>query len=139
MRRAAATALTGALVALAAPAIAACGSHSSCVPAALQLSGTTVSAGGTTVLSSPASSCRLHGVTGATYVVTLQTLGRSAPALVARVRPAPDGSFSVTVRVPTTASPGQAVLSVAGSAFDASCQAHSGKCAGYAVGLSIAP
>ena len=139
VQRAAATLAAGSLVALAAAPLAGCGSHLTCLPPALHLTQTTVPAGGTTVLSSPVSPCKLPGVAGTAYVVTLLTLGRSAPVVLVTVRPSPDGSFSVPVQVPTAATPGQAVLSVTGSAVDATCKGTNRTCADYAVGFSIAP
>lgn len=137
VQRLAATFIAGALVAMATPSVTGCGSRPTCLPPALHLSQTTVPAGGTAVLSSPISTCRLPGVARATYVVTLLTLGRSAPVQLVKVRPSADGSFSVPVQIPTATTPGQAVLSVAGSAFDAACERRSRKCSDYGVALSI--
>jgi hypothetical protein len=118
-------------------ALEACSSPSTCSPPALHLSTTRVAPGATTTLSSPASSCPLPGILDATYVVTLLTLGRSAPAELARVRPRADGSFSVLVRMPVAAAPGDAVLSVSGSVDDAACHGSNRKCAEYGIALSL--
>jgi hypothetical protein len=49
-----------------------------------------------------------------------------------------DGSFSATVDVPATASPGEADLSVGGSAYDEPCD-DGESCAGYSTLLILLP
>ena len=113
--------------------------HTPCLPEALQLTKSVVPAGGATELSSPPSKCKLKGIARASYSVTLETIGRQSPLVVATARPLPDGSFRLTIHLPEGTSPGEAVLDVGGSAYDAACRDTSDKCASYGVGLTVIP
>jgi len=103
-----------------------------CLPSRLAVSPATVKVGGSVVLSAPAFTCGATYAAGKTYTVTLGLVGRSEPKPLGSVAVNPDGSFRATLSIPATASPGEAYLTVGGSAFDDCGKDGTGSCAGYA-------
>lgn len=111
-----------------------CGTSSSnrCLPSRLAVSPTTVSAGGTVVLSSGPFACHASYPRGKTYTVILGLTGRGEPRSLGQVPVNQDGSFRATLVIPSDVSPGQTYLTVYGSAFDAPCKdTRNGSCAVY--------
>ena len=108
-----------------------------CLPSPLHLSRAHVRAGTTLTVSSAAFACAARYPSGKTYALILGQGGRAAPLRLAVVAVHRNGAFKAKVRVPLTASPGEAYIMVRGSPFDDCRDAPSGSCAGYAVRLNI--
>lgn len=111
-----------------------------CLPDQPQLSSTRVPAGGVVTLSGAPVRCRIHGISHATYVVSLVTFATTSSSSgtfrLTTLHPNRDGSFSQVVRLPSTASPGDGQIQVDGSVLD-HCTDQGGKCAGYLVPVTI--
>jgi hypothetical protein len=97
----------------------------SCYPSRLVISPTTVSAGGSVVLSSGPFECHASYPPGKTYKVSL------GPLFLGTVPVKQDGSFTATLVIPPVVPARQVNLEVKGSAFDAPCNDTRDSCAIY--------
>jgi hypothetical protein len=140
-RRSAASALAAAL----ALGLAGCGpvrlGPPPCLPAPLQVTPSTASAGGTVTVSSPAADCDLGYAARHTYAVTLSAQGvpgapgtRTPPV---EVEVAADGSFSVALAIPDDFPRGDAFVVVTGSPYDECGHDGTGSCAGYTAPIPV--
>ena len=75
---------------------------------------------------------------GAELTVRIQPVGETIPLAQARVTPDPDGSFAVSITVPPTIRPGQAVASISNYWDIATCP-EGASCASAAVEFTVAP
>jgi hypothetical protein len=131
-----------------------------CLPEPLQVNPAEIVAGSSVTVSSAPFKCHGSYHPGATYQLTLGLIGRSAPIDLGSYPVNTDGSFRALVKIPATASPGDAGIIVHGSPFDqcdaigqsTSAPALAGvggarrandrvtlSCAGYTVPLTILP
>jgi hypothetical protein len=104
-----------------------------CLPAALNVSLTSVTAGGSVTVSSPAADCALGYQEGHTYSIRL-----SSQAVIARLFTASvggDGSFSKVIPIPANFPRGTAYILVTGSPYD-NCE-DGGSCAGYSTSITV--
>ncbi|MEF2255283.1 hypothetical protein [Microbacterium schleiferi] len=74
---------------------------------------------------------------GAELAVRIRPLGEPIPLAQARVTPEPDGSFSVSITVPPTIRPGQAVASISNYWDIATCP-EGASCAAAEVEFTVA-
>ena len=121
------------------PGAAACGGapgDSACRPGPLKVDRSTAAPGDAVTLSADAVPCGRTSSLAATYQIVLLTQNRNAPAALGRAEADQGGAFSVRLVVPDVL-PGQAAITVQGSALDRSCQDTDGKCASYAAPLMI--
>jgi hypothetical protein len=109
-----------------------------CLPSRLSAQPQKVQAGGTLVLSSGAFQCARRYLPGHSYTLVLAPVGRAAPLRLAAVRVHQDGSFTASIVVPATASPGESYVIVHGSPFDAQCD-DTGSCADYEARVQVVP
>ncbi|WP_295794085.1 hypothetical protein, partial [uncultured Microbacterium sp.] len=75
---------------------------------------------------------------GPELTVRIQPVGETIPLAQARVTPDPDGSFAVSITVPPTIRPGQAVASISNYWDIATCP-EGASCASAAVEFTVAP
>lgn len=90
---------------------------------------------GRIVAVSTTNACPLPG--GAELTVRIHPAGETIPLAQARVTPNPDGSFSVSITVPPTIRPGQAVASISNYWDIATCP-EGASCAAAAVEFTVA-
>lgn len=143
MRAGGRTAVTVAVVALAAAALVAIGvsgpgarqGTGRCLPAPVRVSPDTVAPGGSVTVWSVAADCALGYGRDRTYTVTLLHREQAAPAV--RTPVAEDGSFRMTLTVPATFPTGPAAVLVHGSPMDDCDDTGTGSCAGYGAGITV--
>lgn len=109
-----------------------------CRPERLELSATRVRAGDTVRVSSKPAPCTLYAE-GKAYQARLLFVGRADPVVLGEVPVARDGSFSVDLEIPLSASPGEAAIKMEGSAYEGACSSASAhvSCALYLVSFEI--
>jgi hypothetical protein len=105
-----------------------------CLPARLQASPQSVAPGETLTVTSPAADCALGYGRGHTYTVTL--VHRDLHEAPMRTAVAQDGSFRLTLAVPTDFPSGPAAVIVHGSPMD-DCDDTGSSCAGYAAYVTV--
>jgi hypothetical protein len=108
-----------------------------CLPSPLHVSRARVRAGTTLTVSSDASACAARYPSRKTYTLSLGQVGRAAPLRLAVVAVRRNGAFKAKVRVPSTASPGEAYIVVRGSPFDDCKDTPPQSCAGYGARLTV--
>jgi hypothetical protein len=108
-----------------------------CLPGPLKLDRLTAAPGDPLLLAADPAPCS-GGNLAATYRVVLFTQGRQSPVPLGQARAGADGGFTLRLTVPEV-TPGEATITVLGSALDRACQDTNGKCASYAVPMTITP
>ena len=109
------------------------GSRDSCLPAMPIAQPTVVNAGTDVAVSSAGlDDCTTEPTE---YRIVLGTIGRHDPVDLGVVDVAADGTFETSVAIPEFISPGQAYLSIRGSAFD-DCDVQA-SCASYGVIIEV--
>ena len=111
--------------------VSACGRAKECLPSRLVVSPTSVRVGGAVVVSSGPFGCHASYPPGKTYVITLALVGRAAPKTLRTVPVNQNGSFRTVLTIPSDAPPGEAYLTVTGSAFDKCDDTPNASCVGY--------
>lgn len=112
---------------------------STCWPERLELSSNRVRAGDRVRVSSKPAQCMPYAE-GTTYRAMLLFVGRAVPVVLGDVPVAPDGSFSVDLEIPRSASHGEAAIKMQGSTYDGGCAGPSAahaSCASYLVPFEI--
>jgi len=113
-------------------------SRADCLPALPTAQPAAVAVGAQLTIASTGSACAARYDDGKEYSLELLSLGRTGSIDLGDVDVEPDGSFSVTLAVPSDASPGESAVSVHGSPYDDPCD-DTASCASYGVSVVVLP
>jgi hypothetical protein len=109
-----------------------------CLPELPTVEPAAVAAGAEVTVASTGFTCDARYDDERQYSLQMGFEGRAEPVDVGDVDVAADGSFTVTVTVPSTASPGSSVVSIRGSRYDEPCD-DSSSCALYGASFVVLP
>ncbi|MDN4614568.1 hypothetical protein P5G50_08895 [Leifsonia sp. F6_8S_P_1B] len=140
MRRIRSLGVLGAVVVLAAAALAGCAgpayvSAHVCLPDRLVAEPSAAAPGEVVLISSGGVECNLGYEGDHSYRVTVRQVGASSPAIGVPVQE--NGTFHAAITVPEAFTAGEAVIVVEGSTYDQCDDSGFGSCAGYSVGITV--